>query len=377
MTAITLPTSTLLEATSYLVSTASERNTLPVLSMFMIMVKGDSVRLVASSRERELMYTCKANQAEDGVMVVPGKKLHDLVRNAPKESEATLKQVDDNEYKLTFSGLRSRYTLRGVAAEGFPTYALDKESMHILAVPAATLDEGLSAVSISAGDNDARSYLNGVAFRYIDGSAYLTTTDGHRLSQYALALDKGEPAPDKDFTRIVPKKTIRHLKDLLKGASGTVKYVLTDRHFAIRVGARSLKTNLIDGRFPYVNRLIPDPSNAPCTLDRQLWLEVTRRIAILTNEKFRGAQITVTKGESVMTLTSHNPENEEAQEQIPLISAAKEDIYMGINIDYLRSALEQINTQQVLMHFSDNASAIRVNGDGDDQHLHVIMPMRI
>lgn len=378
MARVKLPTSTLMEAASYLVSTASERGTLPVLSMFLLIVKNDSLRVIASSTERELTYTCDVNpdDCEDGMLVVPGKKLYDVVRNAPKDSVATLRETDTNTYLLTFSGLRSKYTLRGYDSQGFPTYPLDKETMIVLAMESSALDKGLSAVINSAGEKDTRSYLNGVAFSCNKDALTLVATDGHRLSHYGITLTE-TPSIEEGFVRVLPRRTIRHLRDLLKGASGEVRCVFTNRHFAIRLGNRSLKTNLVDGRYPDYKNVIPATSTAPIHIDRLAWLAVANRIAILANEKFRGAQIEVKKGEDMMTLTSHNPENEEAQEQVLLSSPAQDDLFIGINIDYLRNALDHISDETVQMHFSDNASAVRLSSENDPMHLHVVMPMRI
>ena len=100
MPSLKIDTATLMDAASYLVSTASERHSLPVLSMFMISIKGNSARFISSSTEREVTFTCEVdpNDCQDGTLVVPGKKLHDLVKNAPKESVATLKEnIDKNK----------------------------------------------------------------------------------------------------------------------------------------------------------------------------------------------------------------------------------------------------------------------------------------
>jgi len=379
MPSLKIDTATLMDAASYLVSTASERHSLPVLSMFMISIKGNSARFISSSTEREVTFTCEVdpNDCQDGTLVVPGKKLHDLVKNAPKESVATLKEDKDNAYSLRFSGLNSRYTLRGVAPEGFPTYPLDQDKIKVITVDAVQLDEGLSSVINAAAERDVRYYLNGIAFRYSKDTLNLTATDGHRLSQFMLNVEGGDENPTEPFTRILPRKAIRPLKDLLKGAKGMVKFVLTDRHFAIKVGERSLKTNLVDGQFPDVNRVIPALSTAPYLVDRKDLISVANRLSILANEKFRGAEIIVKEGEAVMSMTSANPENEEAMEQVPLKEPAKEGLVLGINIDYLRVALDSIKEDVVVIHFVDSSAAIRVNGKGSPSHLHVIMPMRI
>ena len=58
MPSLKIDTATLMDAASYLVSTASERHSLPVLSMFMISIKGNSARFISSSTEREVTFSC-------------------------------------------------------------------------------------------------------------------------------------------------------------------------------------------------------------------------------------------------------------------------------------------------------------------------------
>jgi DNA polymerase-3 subunit beta len=102
--------------------------------------------------------------------------------------------------------------------------------------------------------------------------------------------------------------------------------------------------------------------------------QALQRTAILSNEKYRGIRINVNK--NVMTVQAHNPEQEEAEEQIEVAYEGK-DLEVGFNVNYLLDALAAIDGQEVELGLTDSNSSCLIRSPGHSSARYVVMPMRL
>jgi DNA polymerase-3 subunit beta len=99
-----------------------------------------------------------------------------------------------------------------------------------------------------------------------------------------------------------------------------------------------------------------------------------QRTAILSNEKYRGIRITVKR--SAMTVQAHNPEQEEAEEEIE-VGYEGNDLEVGFNVNYLLDALAAIDGQEVELGLTDSNSSCLIRSPGNAATRYVVMPMRL
>jgi DNA polymerase-3 subunit beta len=102
--------------------------------------------------------------------------------------------------------------------------------------------------------------------------------------------------------------------------------------------------------------------------------KVFSRIAILSNEKYRGVRLSLTSG--FLQVMANNPEQEEAEETIA-IDYQGEALEIGFNVNYLLDVLSILNTDVVRFTLSDSNSSALIQGFDEDSSVYVIMPMRM
>jgi DNA polymerase III subunit beta len=78
----------------------------------------------------------------------------------------------------------------------------------------------------------------------------------------------------------------------------------------------------------------------------------------------------------VLTLQSHNPEQEEAEEELE-IAYAGDELEIGFNVNYLLDALAAIDAGQVELGLTDANSSCLVSAASTPQAKYVVMPMRL
>jgi len=199
-------------------------------------------------------------------------------------------------------------------------------------------------------------------------------TDGHRLALCQLGLDQaGLGAGSVPLQVIVPRKGVLELQRLLSG-DGEVELAIGSNHVRIQIGEIRFTSKLIDGRFPEYGRVIP--ANPPKLIhaDRDTLRAALQRAAILSNEKYRGIRLGLKA--KTLTLQAHNPEQEEAEEELD-VSYDGDELEIGFNVNYLLDALAAVDGNEVEIGLTDSNNSCLVNAPGATDARYVVMPMRL
>ena len=222
----------------------------------------------------------------------------------------------------------------------------------------------------SMAQQDVRYYLNGMLLE--TGGKHLRTvaTDGHRLALAEAELD-GAKLDEQQV--IVPRKGVLELQKLM-GGEGSVDIELGANHVRIQLDGIRFTSKLIDGRFPEYDRVIPKESANQLTADRGLLKGALQRTAILSNEKYRGIRLIIR--DSGVVLQAHNPEQEEAEEELE-VSYTGEDIEIGFNVNYLLDALGAVDGEEISLSVQDSNSSCLIRRPGAEDCRFVVMPMRL
>jgi len=228
----------------------------------------------------------------------------------------------------------------------------------------------LDKTHFSMAQQDVRYYLNGMLLE-TDGKVLRTVaTDGHRL---ALCEAKLTAEARGSAQVIVPRKGVLELQRIL-GNEGDVEVVLGGNHIRLTIGAIRFTSKLIDGRFPEYSRVIPVNPPRVIQTDRSGLRAALQRTAILSNEKYRGIRLALR--ENLLTIQAHNPEQEEAEEEVE-ISYSGEEMEVGFNVNYLLDALGAIDTDAVEIGLMDSNSSCLIYSPGVLAARYVVMPMRL
>jgi DNA polymerase-3 subunit beta len=171
----------------------------------------------------------------------------------------------------------------------------------------------------------------------------------------------------------VPRKGVLELQRVLT-SEGVADVAIGTNHVRAQIGDIRFTSKLIDGRFPEYSRVIPAAPPAAIRADRDVLRQALQRTAILSNEKYRGIRVTVKK--NLVTVQAHNPEQEEAEEEIEVIYDGQ-DLEVGFNVNYLLDALAAIDGQDVELGLTDSNSSCLIRSPGGASARYVVMPMRL
>src|SRR6185295_16972668 len=131
-------------------------------------------------------------------------------------------------------------------------------------------------------------------------------------------------------------------------------------------------SKLIDGRFPDYEAVIPIGADKEVRVDREVLRAALQRAAILSNEKYRGVKVEVSPGQ--IRLVAHNPEQEEAQEDVEADTKV-DGLAVGFNVTYLLDALSALREDTVSIALRDANSSALLREASNDRCRHVVMPL--
>jgi DNA polymerase-3 subunit beta len=356
----------ILEPLQNVIGVVERRQTMPVLSNVLLSARNNKLAITGTDLEVELVSTKGLEVSQAGDVTVPGRKFLDICRALQEGTPVTLATEGE---RLSIRGGRSRFTLTTLPAAEFPLVD-DVSAQQTLVVPQAEFRRLIDKTHFSMAQQDVRYYLNGMLLEAEGKTLRAVATDGHRLSLCETALETKVASRQQV---IVPRKAVGELQRLL-GSEGNIELLIGTNHVRATIGDVRFTSKLIDGRFPEYGRVIPSAPSKAVGADRETLRHALQRTAILSNEKYRGIRLVLKPNQ--LTLMAHNPEQEEAEDQIE-VEYSGDEMEIGFNVNYLLDALGAIETDRVNLALSDSNSSGLLTAPGVPSCKYVVMPMRL
>jgi DNA polymerase-3 subunit beta len=363
---ITAAREDLLAPLQSVIGVVERRQTMPILANVLLSARDNKLNVTGTDLEVELVASQAVTVQQPGDVTVPGRKLLDICRALPEKSQVSLATEAE---RATVRAGRSRFTLACLPATDFPVVEEIHAQQHVT-ISRAVLRRLIDKTHFSMAQQDVRYYLNGMLLETDGKHLRAVATDGHRLALCETTL---ESAASSVQQVIVPRKGVLELQRLL-GTEGELELAIGTNHVQATIGEIRFTSKLIDGRFPEYGRVVPANPTKLVHADRELLRQAFQRTAILSNEKYRGIRLALRSG--LLTIQAHNPEQEEAEDQVE-VSYEGEDLEIGFNVTYLLDALAALEGETVEIGLTDSNSSCLVRAQNAADTKYVVMPMRL
>jgi DNA polymerase-3 subunit beta len=344
-----------------------KRNTMPILSHFLLDArKGDS-SITATDLETALREPLSLKVEKEGKICIPARKMFEIVREV--EGDLVCESVDDQWLKIKAGA--SSFRLACLSSREFPAWP-GMENMEEIEIPAKTLADLIEKTVYAAGDSDTRYTLNGLLFHVMpDGRLSAVGTDGHRLATITKTIE-GKIAEEKKM--IVPKKAAAELRKVLDKSESAIRMIMSKNHVLFSVGDIQFLTRLIEGTYPNYEQVIPATNDKRMTVDRAAFSRALRRVSIMAKDKTNAVKMEV--GENKIVIASSNPDMGEATDEVAA-DYAGEKMVLGLNARYLIDIIEVMSSEKVVLDMQGALHPVLIRDEQDPDYRCVIMPMRI
>jgi DNA polymerase-3 subunit beta len=354
----------------------SPRSTLPVLSN--VLVATDEGRLRLSATNLELGITCwiGAKIEEEGSTTVPARTFVDLVGTLPQE-QVSLSLASATQTLNVRCGA-SNTDIKCIDAQEFPPLPVpDMEGAIVLNV--ADFKEMISQVIFAASTDEARPVLMGVLVTVEKDTITMAAADGFRLSVRKGILS--QPAAES-ISVIIPARALGELARVAADGNETISMVLPKGRGQVvfRLKDVELVSQLIDGTFPDYQQIIPRSYKSRTILSTPALLKACKQAEIFAREGSNVARLDIkTAGDLEPGSVEISAQSEETGSNETVVAATIDGIglLIAFNVKYMREVLEVVKSPNVALETSAANAPGCIRPVGDDNFLHVIMPMHL
>ena len=355
----------------------SPRSTLPVLAN--VLIASDEGRLRLSATNLEMGITCwiPARIDEEGSTTVPARTFSDLVSMLP--SDQMLLKLDPQTQTLNVRGGTSTNDIKCIDAQEFPPMPVP-DFDGAVQINVGDFREMIHQVVFAASSDEARPVLMGVLLQVDKDKLTMAAADGFRLSVRKAVLSTSSPAP---VSAIVPAQALKELARVATDSEEPIYMVLPKARGQVvfRVKDVEVVSQLIDGTFPDYQQIIPRSYKSRTLVSTSSLLKACKQAEIFAREGSNVARFNIksAQGEMQPSEVEISATSEETGKNETIVEATVDGggLLIAFNVKFLREALEVIRTPNVALETSaPNAPGV-VKPVGDDQFLHVIMPMHL
>ncbi len=355
----------------------SPRSTLPVLSN--ILIATDEGRLRLSATNLELGITCwiAARVDEEGSTTVPARTFSDLVNTLPGDQvQLTLDLKTQN---LHLKGGTSNNDIKCIDAQEFPPLPTP-EMDSAVQLNVADFKEMIHQVAFAASTDEARPVLMGVLMNVEKDKVTMAAADGFRLSVRKAQLSQAVQQP---VNVIIPARALNELARVASDGEEPIYMVIPKNRGQVlfRVKDVEVVSQLIDGTFPDYHQIIPRSYKSRTLVSTAALLKACKQAEIFAREGSNVARLDIKQanGEMQPSEVEISATSEETGKNETIVEATVDggSVLIAFNVKFLREALEVIRTPNVALETSASNAPGVVRPVGDDDFLHVIMPMHL
>ena len=353
-----------------------KKNTMPILSHFLLSAGKKGSYIIATDIETALKEPLEANIEKEGKLCIPARKLFEIVREV--DGDMSFESIDEQWLKVKAGA--SDFKIACLPHTDFPAWpsALGSGEVEEVTIDGSMLLEMIEKTIYSAGESDTRYTLNGLLFHAKPENRSFTVvgTDGHRL---ALIMRQMESEVKEDKKLIVPRKAVSELRRFLSASDEEkekqkVRISIGDKHLLFSVEKIEFLTRLIDGTYPNYENVIPQSNEKKMSIGKDIFIKVLRRASVMSRE--RASAVRFDLEEEKLTVSSSSPDLGEAKEEVG-VDYKGEKVSLGFNARYMLDVLGAMTSDKVVLELQDPLSPVLVKEYGSDEYKCVIMPMRI
>lgn len=350
----------------------ASKNSIPVLESFLFELTGNKLTITASDAETRMVTSIQVSDANgDGTVAIVARNLLDSLKELP-EQPITF-EIDENKGIIILYE-NGKYNFIGAAGDDYPQFKPLKDNAVELIIPSLVLSSGINHALFATADDELRPVMNGVFLDISENNIIFVASDGHKLVRYKTLEAKGS----ERSSFILPKKPANLLKAILPKESGECKILFDDSNAYFTLENFQLSCRLIDGRYPNYNAVIPQDNPHKVTIDRLLFANALKRVAIFSNPSSSLVKLQLTANQIVVSAQDIDYSTS-AEETVACVYNG-DDMNIGFKGTFLIEILSNAPSSEIVLELADPSRAgliLPSEDEANEELLMLLMPMML
>ena len=352
------------------------RSTLPITSNVLIATDGGRLRLSATDLDISISTWIGAKIEEEGATTIPARLITDFVAQLPPATVAI--EVPERTRQAKLECARTESTINTMDAEDFPRIAAIEDGPAIELDP-AVLRRTIDRVDFAAATDDSRPVITGVSIKGEESKLTFAASDGFRLAVSTIKLGEQQVFPAADLDLIVPARALREVSRLIGESATPVELRVNEKGTQVQFSMTDVElvAQLIQGTFPNYNQLIPSEFNTETEVDVDDFMRGARIAAIFARDGSGIVRLQVhpsddgSTGKLVISARADEVGDNQGELDVKVNGDAAK---IAFNSRYLGDVLNVLEGEVRLETTSPSSQGV-FRPVGDDDYVHVVMPM--
>jgi DNA polymerase-3 subunit beta len=274
---------------------------------------------------------------------------------------------------------RFEANIKGIDAQEFPIIPTADDAERAVRLQPENLRQMIDQVVFAAATDEARPILTGVLARFEADRLTLAAADGFRLSVRSAPLGQTIEEP---IEVIIPARALGELSRIAADQEEWVEVIITPARNQILFHLQDvdLVSQLIEGKFPDYRQIIPAGHTTRTVLDTSGLLKASRVSHLFARDSANIVRVEIAPGDELMpghlTLAATSAELGDNVGQLDA-TIDGDPMEVAFNAKYLIDVLSVMDASQVALETTSASSPGVLRPVGDDDFIHVIMPMHL
>ncbi len=353
----------------------SPRSTLPVLANVLVATDGGRLRLASTNLELGISCWIPTQISEEGAVTVPARTFADLINALPPEQVQLV--LNTRTQTLNVHCGTNSTDIKGIDAQEFPPMPVPDLAEGV-SLNINDFKEMIQQVVFAASSDEARPVLQGVLMTINESEVTLAATDGFRISVRKTLL--ANPVRQK-VSVIIPARALSELARIATDGEQTLTMNIPSGRGQVifHLKDAELVSQLIDGNFPDYKVIIPRSTKTHTVVSTAGFLKACKQAEIIAREGNNVIRINLlSQGDEpgVVEISAQSEETGASEVKVDA-NIDGQPLLVAFNVRFLREVLEVIKTPSVAIETNQNNTPAIIKPIGDEDFVHVIMPMHL
>lgn len=346
----------------------SSQSTNPIYTGVRIEAAEGTVELQTTNQQISVRHLVPANVEEEGVCVVSGKILSNVVKNLPDAAV----EFGGHDRVMEITCEKSHFRLNTLDYRDFPEFPhVDPE--REVDLPSAVLSRMVDKVYRVTSKDTSRPILSGVLLTVEENTIRLVATDSYRLA--VCDTNTETSGVDSPFEVIVPGATFHDVLGL-PSMTERLTIALSESQIVFTFGNTCYVSRRIEGNYPNFRQLLPPSCTTTVTFDASLLSQALRRVAVIALAS-PSVRFDVDADGGFMQLSASSPDQGEARETVP-VDIQGPSTQIALNYHYvLDCATASASDADMSLELLSSMQPAVFKSYADINYLYLLMPVRL
>ncbi|MBU3934640.1 DNA polymerase III subunit beta, partial [Patescibacteria group bacterium] len=237
---------------------------------------------------------------------------------------------------------------------------------------------GLTQIVDVASISQTRPEISGVYLLFSKNILKIVATDSFRLAEKTISIENNNK---KDYTIILPQKSVREIINTLNEKDGDLKICFSENQALFEFPIKEMDhpqvqifSRLVEGEYPNYQEIIPKKFKTNILVKKEEFLNQIKAASLFSG-KINEIKFIINPVKKIIEISAHNPDIGESKSNLS-VKIEGEPIEISFNHKFLIDGVLNIKSSELALDLSGEDGPCVLRPVGDSSYIYVVMPIK-